>query len=79
MPENKDFEFRVCPACRAEVKEAKSIGGIWTGGTKSKASNGPMYEAWCTKCGMHLLAMPTDEDAAAKLFLWERYSTAENA
>jgi hypothetical protein len=79
MTESSDLKFCICPECSASVKDAKIVGGIWTGGRTSKASNGPMFEAWCAQCGRHLLAMPTREDAEAGLYLWERYSSDETA
>lgn len=46
-------------------------GGIWTGSTASKASNGPLYEAVCNFCDEKLIAMPTHEEAEARVFHWE--------
>ena len=60
-----------CPLCSAEIGNTKPAGGIWTGSTKSKASNGPVYGGHCTKCDEKLIAMPTSEEAEAGIFTWE--------
>jgi hypothetical protein len=53
------------------IRDARPAGGIWSGGPRAKASNGPLYEAVCTACDEKLIATPTDEEAEAGVFCWE--------
>ena len=48
----------ICPVCFTAVVD-KGGGGIWTGSTKSKASNGPLHSATCNSCHSLLIATPT--------------------
>ena len=60
----------ICPVCFAAVID-EGCCGIWTGSTKSRASNGPLHHTTCKKCRSLLIAMPTNEDADAGVFQWE--------
>jgi hypothetical protein len=64
--------INVCPVCSSPIDDVRPVGGIWTGGVNARAANGPMYEAKCKKCGAELTAFPTNEEADAGQFLWER-------
>jgi len=62
----------ICPVCFAAVMD-EGCCGIWTGSTKSKASNGPLHHATCKSCHSELTASPTDEEAGTGVFFWEFY------
>jgi hypothetical protein len=53
------------------VSVARPIGGIWTGGIRCRARNGPMFAATCYACGSELISCPTHEEADAGKFFWE--------
>jgi len=59
----------ICPVCLAPVVD-EGCGGIWTGSTKSKASNGPLHHATCKSCRSELTACPTHEEGEAGVFFW---------
>lgn len=60
----------ICPVCSAPVVNG-GCGGIWTGGIKAKASNGPLHHSTCKDCGVELISTPTNEEADAGFFVWE--------
>ncbi len=63
--------LNTCPVCAACISVHKPVGGIWTGGVRCRATNGPMYGATCQACETKLLACPTYEEAEAGKFFWE--------
>jgi hypothetical protein len=62
----------ICPVCFSLVVDEGCV-GIWSGSTKSKASNGPLHHATCKSCRSELTACPTREEAGAGVFIWEFY------
>jgi hypothetical protein len=76
MIESPVRERGICPVCFAGVVDEGCV-GIWTGSTKSKASNGPLHYATCKRCRTELTASPTSEESNAGVFIWEFYRWGE--